>query len=53
MEGQKIVGTVCDCGKTLPPLVDDNGWGILVCKCGKWYDTQNAMKHKGRLYDPR
>ncbi len=54
MHGQRIIGTICECGIKLPDLVDDHGWGVLDCpdsNCAKWYDVQRALSHKGVLIE--
>jgi len=54
MEGQRVIGTICECGKKLPALIDKGGWGVLDCpdsNCGKWYDVQRALTHQGVLIE--
>lgn len=40
VSGQSYTDGMClKCGKTLPPLVDNQGWGTVDCVCGEYYTT--------------
>lgn len=55
MHGQKMIGAVCpDCKRQLPPLEDNQGWGVVDCQtegCNKWFDTWRYQKAGGRLLE--
>jgi len=52
VHGQSYTHGKCSCGAYLPPLLDDNGWGITECpnpECDKWFDTQAYARAGGRF----
>ncbi len=49
--GQFFEGAICQCGEKLDDLVDDKGWGYIVCpNCKEGYDTQKYAKAGGTFH---
>ena len=44
-----MTGAICSCGKKLKNLEHHQGWGIVECSCGEWFDTDSYRERGGKL----
>lgn len=51
-DGQYFTGGTCpDCNTSLPPLIDDGGWGLATCPgCNKKFTTDGYRNAGGEFH---